>query len=400
MPDGFRYLSYGWTKDPMTDGSPTPHGHDGMAVVKADGDRITLVRNHEQAGRAKGFGDDKMRYDANGPGGCTNLIFNTASGTFEKSFVSLNGTVQNCAGGATPWGTWLSGEENVGDSTTPDTDKKPIGYQKDHGWIFEVSATGSTTPVPLKDMGRFIHEAVAVDSLTGNVYLTEDRNPSGFYRFTPKTPGKLAEGGKLEMMSAVGRPDTRKRVRAGSVFDVKWVPIADPLRAHSPKTTDTLGVYHQGKALGGSTFARLEGVFHTDRRLFFTATTGGDAEQGQVWEYSPETEKLRILFESPGAPVLNMPDNLCASPRGCLVICEDGGRPGQRLQALTPDGTLFAFAENHTRLRGERNGYSGDFRAMEWAGVCFSPCGHWLFVNLQMPGITLAITGPWADGPF
>ncbi|MCU0702922.1 MAG: PhoX family protein [Fimbriiglobus sp.] len=400
LPDGFRYRSLGWAKDLFADGSPTPPLHDGMAVVKADGDRLTLVRNHEISGRGKPFGDEASRYDVAAPGGCVNLVFNAASGELEKSFVSLCGTAHNCSGGSTPWGTWLSGEENVGDTTTLHADKKPIGYQREHGWVFEVPADGTTHPVPLRDMGRFIHEAVAVDPATGCVYLTEDTNPAGFYRFTPKTPGKLAEGGKLEMLAAVGRPDTRKRVKAGATFAVRWVPIADPYRAHNPGTTDAKGVFTQGARLGGSTFARLEGALHADGKLFVTATTGGNAEQGQVWEYTPATETLRLLFESPGREVLNMPDNLCASPRGCLVMCEDGGRAGQRLQGLTPDGRLFAFAENQCRLRGEKNGFRGDYRATEWSGVCFSPCGRWLFANLQTPGITVAITGPWADGPL
>lgn len=400
LPDGFRYRTFGWAKDRLSDGSLAPAAHDGMAVVKADGDRITLVRNHEISGRGRAFGSQSMQYDPAGPGGCTNLIFNTATGELETSFVSLAGTAHNCSGGPTPWGTWLSGEENVGDTTSTHADKKPIGYQKEHGWVFEVGPDGTPDPQPLKDLGRFIHEAVAVDPATGCVYLTEDTNPSGLYRFTPKTPGQLADGGKLDMLSAVNRPDVRKRVRAGSAFDVQWVPIAEPHLAHTPKTTDSKGVYNQGKKLGGTTFARLEGVFHAGGRLFITSTSGGDADQGQVWEYTPCDETLRILFESPGRDVLNMPDNLCASPNGCLVMCEDGGRPGQRLQALTPEGQLFAFAENVTRLRGERNGFRGDFRSTEWSGVCFSPCGSWLFANLQSPGITVAITGPWADGPF
>lgn len=402
LPDGFRYRTFGWAKDVMADGVVTPGAHDGMAVVKADGDRITLVRNQEISGRGKPFGSPSLQYDTGAPGGCTNLVFNTRTGELEKSFVSLAGTLHNCSGGRTPWGTWLSGEEHVGDPTTLDGNKKPLGYEKEHGWVFEVGPDGTRDPQPLRDMGRFIHEAVAVDPATGCVYLTEDTNPSGFYRFTPKTPGKLADGGKLEMLMAVNRPDVRKRVRAGSVFDVKWVPIAEPHLAHTPKTTDSKGVYNQGKKLGGTTFARLEGVFHAGGKLFITSTTGGDADQGQVWEYTPAAETLRILFESPGRDVLNMPDNLCASPNGCLVMCEDGGRPGQRLQALTPEGQLFAFAENTTRLRGEKvaRGFRGDFRSTEWSGVCFSPCGTWLFANLQTPGITVAITGPWAEGPF
>jgi len=119
-----------------------------------------------------------------------------------------------------------------------------------------------------------------------------------------------------------------------------------------------------------------------------------------VGEYTPRTEKLRLLFESPSKEILNMPDNLCATPQGCVVLCEDGGRPGQRLQGLTPAGELFPFAENIMQLKGEKNGFKGDFRGQEWSGVCFSLDGKWMFANLQTPGLTVAITGPWENGPF
>ena len=402
LPAGFRYRSIGWAKDPLDDGTPTPGSHDGMAVVRTEGTRATLVRNHEISGRNKPFGKLETAYDPFGAGGCTSMTFDTATGTLLGSSIALNGTAQNCAGGATPWGTWLSAEENVGDSTTLDVkDKKPVGYTKPHGWVFEVPVGPATAPQkPLVDLGRFVHEAVAIDPRTGIVYLTEDSNPSGFYRMIPDKPGDLARGGKLEMLAVNGRVDLRKKVGAHAEFNVRWVPIADPTRAHQSGTLDGKGVFHQGAKQGGAMFARLEGVFYHEGRLFVTATTGGDADQGQVWAYTPGEEKLQLLFESPGKDVLNMPDNLCASPRGCLVMCEDGGRPGQRLQGLTPDGRLFAFAENTAQLNGEKNGIKGDFRATEWSGVCFSHDGKWLFANLQSPGVTVAITGTWERGPF
>ena len=130
----------------------------------------------------------------------------------------------------------------------------------------------------------------------------------------------------------------------------------------------------------------------------FSATSGGSRGYGQVWEYRPSTEQLRLLFESPGPQVLNMPDNLTISPRGGIAICEDGGGQPQRLQGLTADGRLFPFAANRIRLNGEKNGYRGDFTAKELAGVCFSPDGQWLFFNVQTPGVTFAITGPWERG--
>jgi secreted PhoX family phosphatase len=103
------------------------------------------------------------------------------------------------------------------------------------------------------------------------------------------------------------------------------------------------------------------------------------------------------LFESPGAEVLSGPDNVCVSPRGGLVLCEDGGG-NDSLFGLTRDGVLFEFARNNVTLSGERNGIVGDFRNAELAGATYSPDGDWLFFNVQSPGITIAVTGPWRKG--
>lgn len=396
LPEGFRYVSFGWTGDPLADGRPTPDSHDGMAVIASGEGQIVLCRNHERNGNGKPIGDERITFDPQAPGGCTNLLFDTAQGRFIKSWCSLSGTAQNCAGGPTPWGTWLSCEETVlgpGDAHK----ETPVNFQHEHGWIFEVSADGTDTPVPLKEMGRFVHEAVAVDPETGIVYETEDRKTAGFYRFIPNTPGELADGGRLQMMKLSGRDDTRKGVQVNEVFDVTWVDIDDPLRPHSPDTQDELGVYHQGKQQGAATFARLEGCWSGREAIYIVSTSGGDAGSGQVWEYRPKQEQLRLLFESPAPEVLDMPDNITVSPRGGIVLCEDGDLIPQRLQGLTPDGRLFPLAANNVALDGERNGFSGDFRDQEWAGATFSPDGTWLFANIQTPGITFAITGPWGE---
>ena len=115
---------------------------------------------------------------------------------------------------------------------------------------------------------------------------------------------------------------------------------------------------------------------------------------GQVWEYDPSGERLRLFFESPGRSTLELPDNLCVSPHGGLMLCEDGPEENF-VRWLAPDGRIFPFAGNNVVLRGERNGMVGDFRAREFAGATYSPDGRWLFVNVQAPGITFAITGPW-----
>ena len=93
-----------------------------------------------------------------------------------------------------------------------------------------------------------------------------------------------------------------------------------------------------------------------------------------------------------------MPDNVAVSPRGGIVLCEDNYQPVARMRGLTPDGKVVALADNNMRLNGQKNGLTGDFRKQEWAGVTFSPDGKWMFANIQTPGVTFAITGPWGEG--
>ena len=94
-----------------------------------------------------------------------------------------------------------------------------------------------------------------------------------------------------------------------------------------------------------------------------------------------------------------MPDNITVSPRGGLILCEDGDGL-EYLHGLTVNGEIFRFAQNNVKLSGERNAITGDFTTSEWAGVCYSADGQWLFANIQSPGITFAITGPWNKGPI
>lgn len=398
LPEGFRYVTFGWTGDPMSDGKLTPGSHDGMAVIaEPKAGQLVLCRNHELNGNGRPIAGPQESYDPKAPGGCINLLFDADRGVFESSWCSLSGTANNCAGGPTPWGSWLSCEETV---LGPADEHKGtrIQFEEDHGWIFEVPAEGAAELIPLKDMGRFVHEAVAVDPKTGIVYETEDRHTAGFYRFTPNTPEKLSGGGRLQMMKVAGRNDVRKGVQVDQVFDVQWVDIEDPYRPHSPGAQDALGVFQQGKQGGATTFARLEGCFAGRDAIYLVSTSGGDAEAGQVWEYRPQEEQLRLLFESPSTEVLDSPDNITVSPRGGIVLCEDGDHIPQRLHGLTAEGHLFPFAANNIVLKGEKNGHQGDFRGQEWAGATFSPDGRWLFANIQTPGITFAITGPWSEG--
>lgn len=411
LPSGFTYSTFGWTNSPMSNGDPTPSSHDGMAVVQGGSARVLLVRNHEKSGVGSAFPADGSTYDALAQGGTTTLGFNVRNGEWLFSRPSLSGTDRNCAGGPTPWGSWLSGEESSSSVSG--------GFDEEHGWVFEVPGTARASAVPLRAMGRFSHEAVAVDPKTGFIYETEDdRYSSGLYRFRPNKPNVvfgLEAGGALEMLKVVGVQNADlQQAQVGDTHQVEWVQIDDPelptqsgvgpFGSFDGSTTSASGPFVQGYAAGGAQFRRLEGIWYDgDGKFYFVDTEGGrpasdtGEPEGTVWVYDPASETIRVVFESPAEATLDNPDNLAISPRGGIILCEDGDRDGLRLKGLSPAGDLFEFAENAVMLNGEM-GFTGDFSGSEWAGATFDFTGRWLFVNIQTPGITLAITGPWEKG--
>jgi hypothetical protein len=404
LPEGFRYRSFGWTGDVLDDGVATPGAHDGMGVVQANAERIVLVRNHEIVTNTGAFGPKSIQYDPVCGGGTVSLELDPRDASVRRAQCSLAGTLQNCAGGVTPWGTWLSCEEYVHE--TDDAGRQGgdnmagrlARLQRDHGFVFDVSPWGQHAPVRLDGLGQFRHEAASVDAQSGIVYLTEDRAPvAAFYRFVPNTPGRLAEGGRLQALRARDAVELRHGLRAGQHWDTDWVDIAEPVQGHSPGTRDGQGVVRQAMAAGASRFTRLEGCLVAGEVVYFTATNGGDDGIGQVFAYYPKDERLVLLIESHGRDAARYPDNVCVSPRGALLLCEDGDREGQMLWGLTPDGQWFPLARNDVQLRGE-HGFRGDFRGAEWAGCCFSPDGRWLFANIYSPGLSVAISGPWRAG--
>ena len=430
LPEGFEYRTYSWAGDPMTNGAPTPDLHDGMGTILTQGRgealEVTIVRNHERA-RGSPIVSPAL-YDAssgkNGilpAGGTTTLQFRGRQWASVEP--SLSGTIYNCAGGATPWGTWLSCEETVIDLTQQ-------GGRR-HGYVFEVRAQAAeTTAKPIVDMGRMKHEAVTIDPATKIAYLTED-NPgnSCFYRFIPDDasglPGSYEAGGRLQAPRVVGRAnvDLRRPV-LGEEHRIEWVdielPDADPGRVQSKKSRagDTgSGPFLQATAAGGVRMAKVEGVCHRGGKFYIVDSEAGVNRVGRVghgdgaiWELDPEAGTLRAIFVSGRQLVADNIDNITVSPRGGILLCEDGDPvtdrygPGTRLIALTGEGDSYAFAKNNIHLSRKLLATAGkhvspkDYRGEEWAGACFDANGEVLFANIQTPGITFAIWGPWERG--
>lgn len=412
LPEGFKYWSFGWTGDIMTDGLPTPGAHDGMAVVASDANKVILVRNHEQGSRTAGsYANPKITYDPRCNGGTTNMVFAPRTGQWVGSYATLSGTIRNCAGGPTPWNSWITCEET--------SDGPHNGATLQHGYCFDVPATGAAKPVPLKDMGCFSHEAVAVDPVTGIIYETEDSNPSGFYRFIPNVIGRPEMGGKLQMMKlkvannatrtisgvSYGYYNTAVGQAPGATYDVEWVNIENPDKPFISGTSYG-GVVAQGIVQGASSISRGEGIWYGNGVIYVCSTDGGAARKGQIFAYDPRRETFTLVYESAGGvDDVDGPDNIAWSPRGSLILCEDGGGNPKELYGLTLDGTHFKFAANNANFSSSGFGsytrpsgrvFSSNSTGSEFVGATFH--NEWLFVSIQSPGITYAITGPWDNG--
>jgi len=383
LPEGFSYRVLSSLGEPMSDGGSVPDRADGMGCFDLGGGKLALVRNHELQVQHDGGGVAGAAYDTVArsliplPGGTTTIVLDADTLAVERQFRSLAGTIRNCAGGITPWGSWLTCEEDV---------SRPGPRQnKVHGYVFEVpaSATGLVDPVPLKAMGRFNHEAACVDPATGAVYLTEDREDGLLYRFLPNLPGQLAAGGQLQALALEGQTDSRNW--SGVALDPqswhasRWVDLDNP---EAPEDD----LRRRGAAAGATLFARGEGIWMGDGELYFTCTSGGAAKLGQVFRLRPQSgspDRVQLFYESTDIGQFNYGDNLTIAPSGHLIVCEDAyaDEVSNRLIGITPAGDAYSLAL--CRLQ------------TELAGACFSPDGKVLFVNIYAPTKTLAITGPW-----
>ena len=405
LPKGFSYRVISRYGNLMDDGFVVPNAGDGMGAFAAGKGKVALVRNHELSPRDMRFGPftgkvpaDIRTYDRMAdkdamplPGGTSTIIYDLKSGRKEAEYLSLLGTIRNCAGGITPWGSWLTCEENV--------TKAGDNVGKDHGYVFEVpwAHKGLVDPVPLKAMGRFNHEAACVDPRTGIVYETEDREDGLLYRFLPNAKGELAKGGRLEALAIDGVADSRNwngtSIKRGDALRCRWIPLDNP---EAPDDD----LRKRGAKAGATLFARGEGIWWDSGRapgqgsFYFTCTSGGAVRGGQVFRYAPAANEgtsgesdapgqISLFYESADLAYFNLGDNLTVMPTGHLMICEDQYTDitDNHLRGITPGGKAYTFAKSRVQT--------------EFAGACFSPDGSTMFVNFYAPTMTLAITGPW-----
>ena len=401
LPEGFSYRILAKRGQTMADGFKTPGQPDGMAAFPTDDGKLVLVCNHELGLKSlpegpfpdnsklpDGF-DPAMSFDGGQGGvqphlgGTTNIVFDPETGRAVSQFLSLTGTDRNCAGGPMPWGSWITCEE-------PEDLTSERGRL--HGWCFEVKATtggGLQKPVPMKALGRFRHEAVALDPRTGWLYLTEDRTDGLLYRFIPAVRDDLSRG-KLQALRVGGKPAADLRNYSP---DSKWPVESEKLRVdwidledvESPR--DDLRI--RGHKAGAARFARGEGIHWVGDAFFICCTDGGPSRRGQIFRLQPSAsegnDELELFMQPEKIDLLTNGDNLCPAPWGGIVICEDlidaSFSPAAHVRCVTPAGKILTLARNR------RDG--------EFAGGCFSPDGKWFFVNIMAQGLTLAITGPW-----
>jgi secreted PhoX family phosphatase len=388
LPEGFQYRIISPEGSKLSNGAPVPSDPDGMAAFPGPGRGTTLlVRNHELSTGDRGSADNegvagKNPYDPTQIGGTTAVVVDNDSRKAVRDFVASSGQSTNCAGGATAWGTWLTCEET----------KEP-----NHGYVFEVNPKdpqNDLSKTPIREMGRFSHEAVDIDPETGIAYLTED-DPTGvsntgdpaaetgasfLFRFIPKNrsrrPGALQDGGRLQVMTIDETTQTNADLYGrGQRVAVRWADIANPDAAHEQALA----------TVGAVKFNRLEGAFFKNGVFWFDDTNGGERRLGQIFRYFPETNTLELFYEGRDPAKIESPDNITITPWGDLWFAEDEAVEGNnrnRIMGVTPRGEIYKFAKN---IRSDS----------EFAGPTFSPDGNTFFVNIQNPGITLAIWGPF-----
>ncbi|MFF7826285.1 alkaline phosphatase PhoX [Streptomyces rochei] len=282
------------------------------------------------------------------PSGGASAVKFSSTGTITSAYRVLSGTRQNCAGGRTPWNTWLSCEE------------------VDRGYVYETDPWGVKAAVRRDAMGRFKHEAAAADPVREAVYLTEDVSDGCFYRFRPTTWGDLSAG-TLEVLVA----------GSGTSGPVTWAKVPDPSGATATRY----------QVSGAKRFNGGEGCYYADDTCWFT--TKGD---NRVWQYDAAARTIELAYDdslvTSGTAPLTGVDNVTGSSSGDLFVAEDGGT--MEICVITPSDVIAPF------LRVE--GQSGS----EITGPAFSPDGTRLYFSSQRgtsgsssAGITYEVRGPF-----
>jgi secreted PhoX family phosphatase len=372
LPPGFSYRVVERVGDPMSDGHRVPGRPDAMGCFALADGSFALMRNHElEASQSElsAYPGAKAApaeaYDAHAYGGVSRVVLD-AEGRRLRSNLVLAGTARNCAGGISPWG-WLSCEENV---------------DRGHGYVFLCAADAERLQPPrrIDAYGRFLHEAVAIDPADHAAYLTEDRKDGCLYRFVPARRDAPFGEGRLQALALAdqARFDLGAEQPDQASFAVRWVDL--------PRSTDERadGLRYAAQERGAAIVKRGEGIWRVSDGFAFTCTEGGPISSGQIYHLAPTPGggRLRLLAQSRDEHTLDMPDNVTMTPWGDLLVCEDNHR-SVFLRLVTQQGRVIPFAHN-------------SLSRSEFAGVCFSPDGRHLFVNIQENGLTLAITGDWA----
>lgn len=409
LPAGFSYqivTQTGVTK--LESGQYTPAAHDGTGAFHRHGGGTVLVNNHELGA----FADeefpvptlDRYTYDPVLGGGCT-VVETDRHGRRVREYVGVAGTAVNCAGGKTPWDTWLTCEETellAGQG----------GATKDHGYVFEVDPydnRANRDPKPIKALGRFAHEAAAVDPWRGHIYLTEDASsPNGlFYRWEPPRHYRGGRGrlkaladnaGVLAAMKCVDASgahvdDLSRATEIGTAYGVTWVPVPD-------RDARTVSIRKQFTTSDVTRGRKLEGMWWGDGGAYVVTSfarkeSPGIAHDGQVWFYDPNRRRitLKLRFGVNPTPEVDGPydgpDNITVSPYGGVILAEDGSGV-QHLVGATSGNRTYPLARNDLNIGSpEKPEFS------EFTGPTYSLDGRILFANVQDPGIMYAIKGPW-----